>query len=88
MIDENLLAKCSFYCGACPTFISGDCIGCNESQTESDCFTRDCVIGSGLNFCGECENFPYETIMTKSHVTVLDRDWLAWKKTTKKNSKE
>lgn len=44
------------------------------------CFTRDCVKEKKLNFCGECKSFPCNTIMTKPHSTVLDKDWLAWKK--------
>ncbi len=85
MMDEKLLAKCGFYCGACPTFITGNCSGCNESQTEGDCFTHDCAVQQKLNFCGACKDFPCETIMTKPHVTVLAREWLARKKTTEKN---
>lgn len=33
-----------------------------------------------LQFCGECREFPCETIMTQQHCTVLDKDWLLWKK--------
>ena len=36
-------------------------------------------------FCGECKNFPCDTIMTKPHSTVLDKDWLAWKKNSESN---
>ena len=38
-----------------------------------------------LNFCGECKNFPCDTIMTKPHSTVLDKDWLVWKKNSERN---
>ena len=50
-----------------------------------DCFTRDCVKEKKLNFCGECKSFPCDTIMTKPHATVLDKDWLAWKKNSERN---
>lgn len=55
-MDEKLLGKCGFYCGACPTYIKGGCRGCEEEHTTGDCFTRDCVKEKKLNFCGECEN--------------------------------
>lgn len=80
IIDKKLLGKCGFYCGACPTYIKGGCRGCEEEHTTGDCFTNDCVKEKKLNFCGECENFPCDTIMTEPHSTVLDKDWLAWKK--------
>ena len=82
---EKLLGKCGFYCGACPTYIKGGCRGCAEEHTTGDCFTRDCVKEKKLNFCGECKNFPCDTIMTKPHSTVLDKDWLTWKKKSERN---
>ena len=42
-MDEKLLGKCGFYCGACPTYIKGGCRGCEDEHTTGDCFTRDCV---------------------------------------------
>lgn len=29
-MDEKLLGKCGFYCGACPTYLKG---GCEEAHT-------------------------------------------------------
>ena len=84
-MNKELLGKCGFYCGACPTYIKGGCRGCEEEHTPGDCFTRDCVKEKKLNFCVECKNFPCDTIMTKPHSTVLDKDWLAWKKKSERN---
>ena len=42
-MEEKLLGKCGFYCGACPTYIKGGCRGCEDEHTTGDCFTRDCV---------------------------------------------
>ena len=84
-MNEKLLGKCGFYCGACPTYINGDCRGCEEEHTTGDCFTRDCVKEKKMNFCGECKSFPCDTIMTNPHSTVLDKDWLAWKKKSESN---
>lgn len=85
-MDEKLLGKCGFYCGACPTFIAGNCKGCVLEHNKGDCFSRDCVLEKGLRFCGECKNFPCETIMTKERCTVLDKNWLFWKSTERKEN--
>ena len=79
-MDEKILGKCGFYCGACPDFLKGRCKGCVLEHQNGDCFSRDCVIKKGLRFCGECEDFPCKTILEKPKCTVLDRNWLLWKK--------
>lgn len=56
-----------------------------EEHVEGDCFSRDCAIGKELEFCGHCEKFPCDDILTKSHATVLDKDWLKWKKNSDTN---
>ncbi|HHX04186.1 MAG TPA: DUF3795 domain-containing protein [Tissierellia bacterium] len=83
-ISENSIGKCGFYCGSCPTYISGTCKGCIEQHKEGDCFTRDCVLEQDIHFCGECKSFPCHTIMNEPKVTVLDKSWLRWKKTQMK----
>lgn len=54
-----------------------------KNTLREDCFSRDCVKEKKLNFCGECQNFPCDTIMTEPRSTVLDKDWLAWNKKSK-----
>lgn len=81
-MDEQLLGKRGCYCGSCPTLIQGICPGCLKAHQTGDCFTRDCVLRQGLTACGECRIFPCETIMTRPRCTVLDKDWLKWKKRT------
>ena len=83
--NDRLIGKCGFYCGACPTYLAGNCSGCVKEHTEGDCHSRDCVIRKKLRFCGECPEFPCEPILTKPHATVLDRDWLQWKKSSQTN---
>ena len=83
--DAKLLGKCGFWCGACPTYLHGGCAGCISEHKTGDCFTRDCVNTKKLNFCGECGSFPCEEIIKQPHSTVLDRDWLLWKKNSKTN---
>lgn len=84
-MNENLLGKCGFYCGCCPTYRSGGCKGCLEEHQTGDCFTRDCVLARGIDCCGACEQFPCDTILTKPCTTVLDKDWLRWKKESNTN---
>lgn len=84
-IDEKLIAKCGYYCGACPTYLNGNCSGCYEEHSEGDCFTRDCVINKNICVCGQCADFPCDTILTKPHSTVLDSQWLQWKKNSGSN---
>ena len=84
-METKLLGKCGFYCGACPTYVGGNCKGCMEEHVEGDCFSRDCAISKELEFCGHCEKFPCDEILTKPHATVLDKDWLKWKKNSDTN---
>lgn len=77
---ENLMGKCGFYCGVCPSYIKKQCTGCISAHKEGDCFTRDCVIKQHLDVCEQCVCFPCDTIMKKPHSTVLDPEWLLWKK--------
>lgn len=79
-MDERLLGKCGFYCGYCPTYANGGCRGCADEHQPGDCFTRDCVLKNGLACCGLCGQFPCSTIITQPRTTVLDKDWLLWKK--------
>ena len=84
-MDDKLLGKCGFYCGACPTYLSEKCKGCTEEHEKGDCFSHVCVIEKGLDFCGQCSSFPCEDIMCKPHSTVLDKDWLLWKRKSNTN---
>ena len=79
-MDATQLGNCGFCCSCCPTFLSGQCTGCISAHTTGDCFTRDCVLEKGLDFCGQCSQFPCNTILTRPKSTVLDHDWLLWKK--------
>ncbi|MBQ7918531.1 MAG: DUF3795 domain-containing protein [Lachnospiraceae bacterium] len=84
-MDAKLLGKCGFYCGACPTYVKGNCKGCMDEHVEGDCISRDCVIKNKIEFCGRCDKFPCDEILTKPHSTVLDKEWLLWKKRSNTN---
>lgn len=79
---ERLIGKCGFYCESCPSY-PDSCRGCLESNSKGACYTRDCVLSKKISFCGECEDFPCETILTQEKSTVLDKAWLQWKKKEK-----
>lgn len=79
-MDEKLLGKCGFYCGCCNTYLKGGCRGCDAEHEKGDCHSRDCVIEKGIPCCGACGEFPCDTILTQPHTTVLDKDWLRWKR--------
>ena len=81
---SDLIGKCGFYCASCPTYRKGECKGCHDAA--DDCFTRDCVTGKEIDYCGLCPDFPSDDILTKSHATVLDKTWLEWKKREKKTT--
>lgn len=85
VVEAKLLGKCGFYCEACPTYMIENCKGCVDEHIEGDCFTRDCVMRNGLEFCGQCVNFPCDEILEKPHSTVLDKEWLVWKKRSNTN---
>ena len=81
----DLIGKCGFCCASCPSYRNGKCKGCN-SQGEGDCFTRDCVLKKGIDYCGLCPDFPCDDILTRSHVTVPGKEWLEWKKSEKETT--
>lgn len=78
--ERELIGKCGFYCGSCPTYAAGACAGCRSAHGVGDCFTFDCVDRQGVAYCGLCAQFPCEALFSREKATVLDRAWLAWKK--------
>lgn len=79
-MNDVLLGKCGFYCGGCPTYLKGKCAGCVDAHAPGDCYTRDCVLSQGIPVCTMCGQFPCDTILEKERCTVLDKEWLRWKK--------
>lgn len=80
MNNQNLIGCCGFYCGSCPTYAKGQCAGCREAHKNGGCFTASCVSSKGIDYCGLCDEFPCEDIIKRDKATVLDKDWLVWKK--------
>ena len=86
-MNENLLGKCGYYCGYCPTFIQGKCAGCVDGNQAGVCYSRDCVLKKGIHACGECVDFPCEEIIERPKATLLSTPWLEWKKSQKNSWK-
>lgn len=79
-LSPALLGRCGFYCGVCPTYVSGGCPGCGAAHVPGDCFTRDCTGKQGLSHCTLCSRFPCGELLRREKATVLDKDWLRWKR--------
>lgn len=79
-LSSSLMGRCGFYCGVCPTYVSGSCPGCEAAHGQGDCFTRDCAEKRGLSYCTLCGEFPCPELLRREKVTVLDKGWLRWKK--------
>ena len=79
-VDARLIGACGFYCGSCPSYTGGSCSGCRDSQKPGDCYTLDCVTKRGLVYCGQCAAFPCSELLTNEKATLLNRQWLLWKR--------
>lgn len=55
--DENLVAYCGLYCGACNKYLKGKCPGCHENEKASWCKVRSCCMENGFASCAECKDF-------------------------------
>jgi hypothetical protein len=57
--NEQLIAYCGLYCGACPSFTSGKCDGCRSDSAKSavkykKCPVKPCCAENGLFTCADC----------------------------------
>ena len=82
---KELLGKCGYYCGQCPGYLEGSCLGCLKGNKEGVCFTMDCVIGKGIPSCGHCPSFPCKRILEDPKASLLSPLWLKWKDQQKNN---
>jgi len=61
-LDENLISHCGFYCGACPTCLSGKCEGCRGDSAKNavgvkNCQVKQCCVENGFFTCADCTKF-------------------------------
>lgn len=52
--NEELIAACGLYCGACRKYLSEECPGCHDNEKATWCKIRSCVKGNGYHSCAEC----------------------------------
>jgi len=71
MLEEKV-SYCCLYCGACPSFQKGTCLGCrSEDKSQSrkskwSCKIRTCCIDIKIvEHCGQCEEFRCNEINRK-----------------------
>jgi hypothetical protein len=57
IFDENLIAYCGLYCGACPRFLKGKCSGCKANIKSKWCKVKPCNIETGIKSCAECKKY-------------------------------
>jgi hypothetical protein len=60
--NENLIACCGIYCGACPSYKSGECEGCRGESAKSavrykKCEVKLCCAENGFFSCADCTIF-------------------------------
>ena len=60
--NENLISHCGFYCGACPTYLSGKCEGCRGNSPKcavgmKNCKVKQCCAENGFFTCADCTKF-------------------------------
>ena len=53
-------AFCGVDCAACPDRVQGGCPGCRQTVWEEGgaCLPVACCRERGIDFCGECPDFP------------------------------
>ena len=52
--DKNLIAYCGLYCGACGSYLKGNCPGCRENVKATWCKIRQCGIENNFQSCADC----------------------------------
>jgi hypothetical protein len=57
--NEQLIAYCGLYCGACPSFTSGKCDSCRSNSPKSAvvykaCQVKPCCVENGFFTCADC----------------------------------
>jgi hypothetical protein len=68
----EMLSYCGLYCGACPSYNIGTCLGCrsedkNQKRTSKwGCKIRKCCINEKeVSYCGECSEFTCSKLSKK-----------------------
>jgi hypothetical protein len=79
--DQELVAYCGLYCGACGSYLKNKCLGCHENEKASWCKVRQCCQEAKLSSCADCKTFSdprdckkYNNFISKAIGIVLRSD--------------
>lgn len=53
--DQNTIAYCGLYCGACRRYLADKCPGCQKNEKASWCKVRSCCMENGYKSCADCK---------------------------------
>ena len=61
-VETNMISYCGFYCGACPKYKKGECLGCKGDNPKcavgyTACKVRPCCIENAYRSCADCDKF-------------------------------
>jgi hypothetical protein len=61
-------------------YTQGNCKGCREGRNESscikNCFILECTLDHGVDFCGECNEFPCDKLSTDIFKPEIIDEWI------------
>jgi hypothetical protein len=53
-VDNELIAYCGLYCGACRKYLNDKCPGCRLNEKATWCKIRTCCIEQHYHTCAKC----------------------------------
>lgn len=57
-MENEGVAYCGLYCGACKSLKKGKCPGCYGNEKASWCAIRECCRENGYTTCADCRLMP------------------------------
>jgi hypothetical protein len=80
ILDKKLIAFCGLYCGACRSYLKGNCSGCKDNVKASWCKVRQCCIENNFQSCADCKTIEfrecgkYNTFISKVFGIIFNSD--------------
>jgi hypothetical protein len=71
-VDQNLVAYCGLYCGACAAYRRGRCSGCHENHNATWCKVRTCCRAQSYSSCADCRT-PADPIDCKKFNNLVSK---------------
>jgi hypothetical protein len=78
--DNNLIAFCGLYCGACRSYLKGKCPGCRDNSKATWCKVRSCCIEHDFKSCADCDAIgledckKYNNFMSRAFGFIFNSD--------------